>query len=77
MRRLLRRCIHLGGMYQRRSGRIRSRHISGECWQEPRVRYRFKARSEPDQRGLAEGSPDETMPIGMPSTFAAGTLMIG
>src|SRR2546422_1706507 len=42
VRRLLRRCIHLGGMYQRGSGRIRRRHISGECWLEPCVRYRFK-----------------------------------
>src|SRR2546422_7280234 len=60
VRRLLRRCIHLGGMYQRGSGRIRRRHISGECWLEPRVRYRFKARSERDQRWLAESGSDET-----------------
>ena len=60
VRRLLRRCIHLGGMYQRGSGRIRRRHISGECWLEPRVRYRFKARSELDQRWLAESGSDET-----------------
>src|SRR5438445_13766057 len=54
VRRLLRRSIHLGGMYERGYGRIRRRHISGECWLESHVRYHFKARSELDERGLPE-----------------------
>ena len=60
MRHLLRRFTYPWGMYQRRSGRIRRGHISGECWHEPPVRYRFKARSERDQLRLTETGSDET-----------------